>query len=121
MAYDNNDRRRHPRFNVRKVIYIEVVDRHSRSEADSTIVRCNTVDISLGGLRIWVQEPLPDGCQVNIAVPADEWKENLELVGKVMWVREADDNAGFWVGLELEDTSRENMEAWFKVVQRMIN
>lgn len=117
MGNQDEDRRKHPRFEVEKAIYVEVINRNSRSEADNIIIRCNTLDISVGGLRIWVPDPVPQGCAVNIAVPADEWKENLELVGKVMWVKEADDGKGFWVGLELEDTSHENMERWFKVVQ----
>jgi hypothetical protein len=117
MGYHDEDRRKHPRYQVEKAIYVEVINRNSRSEADNIIIRCNTLDISVGGLRIWAPESVPQGCPVNIAVPADEWKENLELVGKIMWVKEADNETGFWVGLELEDTSHENMERWFKVVQ----
>jgi len=59
------------------------------------------------------------GSTLNIAVPMDDWKENLELVGEAMWVKEADNKEGYWVGLELEDTSREDMEKWFKVVYRL--
>tara|TARA_R110001592_G_C13192961_1_gene753461 strand:+ start:12172 stop:12537 length:366 start_codon:yes stop_codon:yes gene_type:complete len=119
MTYQQNNRRKHPRFSVEKSIYLEVVSRGSRSEADNTIFRCNTLDVSEAGLRIWVQESVAHGSAVNIAVPADEWKENLELVGKVMWSRAAEDKPGYWIGLELEDTSHENMERWFRVVQQL--
>ena len=119
MAYEQNNRRKHPRFSVKKVIYLEVVSRDSRSEADNTIFLCNTLDISMGGLRVWVQDPVAEGSKVNIAVPEDEWKENLELAGQVMWSKKAGDKPGFWLGLELDDTTRENMEQWFKVVQRL--
>jgi len=119
MADEQNNRRKHPRFNVEKAIYLEVVGRDSRSEADNTIFLCNTLDISVAGLRVWVRDPVAQGSTVNIAVPEDEWKENLELVGKVMWVRDAGDKPGYWLGLELEDTTRENMARWFKVVQQL--
>ena len=119
MAYEQNNRRKHPRFYVEKAIYLEVVGRESRSEADNIIFLCNTLDISVRGLRIWVQEPVAEGSTVNIAVPENEWKENLELVGKVMWSRKAGDKPGYWLGLELEDTTHENMERWFKVVQQL--
>jgi len=75
------------------------------------------VDVSVAGLRIWVAESVPSGSKLNIAVPMDDWKENLELVGKVMWARPAEGQAGYWLGLELGDASREDMEKWFKVVQ----
>ncbi len=116
MAYNYSDRRKHQRINVEKAIYIEVVGRGSRSEADNTIIRCETVDISVAGLKIWVEHAIPQGSKLNIAAPMDDWKENLELVGKVMWLREADNAPGYWAGLELEDTGRDNMERWFQVV-----
>ena len=117
MTYDNNDRRKHPRVDVERAIYIEVVKPGSRSEAHNTVLRCETVDVSVAGLRIWVAENVPARSKLNIAVPMDEWKENLELAGKVMWAREAEGQSGYWLGLELEDSSREDMEKWFKVVQ----
>ena len=40
MSNDFNDRRKHPRIDVSWAIYIEVVSRGSRTEADNTIVRC---------------------------------------------------------------------------------
>ena len=119
MADYSNNRRKHERFSIEKAIYLEVVGRNSRSEADNMIFLCNTLDISLGGLRIWVQEPVAEGSVVNIAVPEDEWKENLELVGRVMWSKEAIETPGYWLGLELEDTTHENMERWFEVVQQL--
>lgn len=114
---DYIERREYPRIAVERAIYIEVASRASRSEADSTIFRCETVDISVGGLRIRVPEPIVQGSKLNIGVPMDEWKENLELAGEVMWVGRADDDNGYWVGLQLEDTSREDMEKWYRAVQ----
>ncbi len=49
----------------------------------------------------------------------EDWKENLELVGQAMWCRPREDAPGYWVGLELKDTTRENMERWFKVVHQL--
>ena len=57
------------------------------------------------------------GSKLNIGVPMEEWKENLELAGEVMWVGKTDDDNGYWVGLQLEDTSKEDMEKWYRAVQ----
>lgn len=119
MTYDNHERRKHPRVSVERAIYVEVVGRDSLTEADNPIIRCETLDISMGGLRIWIPEPIAEGATLNIAAPMEDWKENLELVGQAMWVRRAEDNQGYWVGLELKDSSREDMERWFKVVIRL--
>ena len=119
MESDTSDRRRHPRFTVGPAIYIEVVERGGRSGVDNTVIRCETLDVSVGGLRIAVPIAIPQGAMLNIAVPTEDWKDNLELVGKAMWVKEAGKEQGFWVGLELQDSSREDMARWFEVVQKL--
>lgn len=119
MGYDYAERRKHQRVDVERAIYIEVVTRDTRSEAHSNIIRCETLDVSIGGLRVWVPTPIKQGSKLNIAAPLEDWKESLELVGEAMWVKEADDREGYWVGLALKDSSREDMERWFKVVHRL--
>jgi c-di-GMP-binding flagellar brake protein YcgR len=119
MAGDYAERRRHLRVDVEKAIYIEVVRRGSRSEAHNKIIRCETLDVSLGGLRVWVPEPVAQGSRLNIVAPMEDWSESLELVGEAMWIKPAEDKAGYWVGLELKDSSHDDMEKWFKVVHRL--
>jgi len=119
VALDYSDRRRHKRVEVVKAIFIEVVNRRSRRESENTIIRCETIDVSLSGLRIYVTQRIAQGSQLNIAVPMDDWKENLELVGEAVWVKPVEQGEGFWVGLELRDSNRENMEKWFKVVHTL--
>ncbi len=117
--FQYHDRRKHERFDFARVIYVEVVAGGGRTEADNPILRCESVDVSVGGLRIWVPESIPQGATLNLAVPMDDWKNNLELVARAVWTRPCDSPAGFWVGLELEDAEREDMERWFKVVHSL--
>ena len=119
MTYDYTERRQHERIEVVQAIFIEVVGRGSRKETDNPILRCETVDISVGGLKIFVPEQIAAGSHLNLAVPMDDWKENLELQGEAKWSQPADGRPGYWVGLELMDTSMENMEKWCRVVHRL--
>ncbi len=116
---DYTDRRKHQRISVVKAIFIEVVSRKSRSESDNTILRCETIDVSVNGLRIYVTQGIAQGSLLNIAVPMEDWKENLELVGEAVWVKPAETGEGFWVGLELRDSNLDNMRKWFKVVHSL--
>ena len=113
------ERRRHNRYAFVEAIFIEVVTPGSRRETENPIIRCETVDISMQGLRITSPERIEPGTDLNIAVPQDGWVENLELLGVARWLGEADDGVNFWVGLELLDTSRDNMEKWFRIVSKM--
>jgi hypothetical protein len=119
VALDYIDRRRHQRIEVVKAIFIEVVNRRNRRESENMIIRCETIDVSLSGLKIYVTQPIALGSQLNIAVPMDDWKENLELVGDAVWVKPVEKGQGYWVGLELRDSNRENMARWFKVVHSL--
>jgi PilZ domain-containing protein len=119
VSHDFTDKRQHQRIEAVQAIFIEVVDRGSRSEAENKIVRCETVDVSVGGLRVLLPDAIETGSRLNLAVPMDGWKENLELVGEAKWCGEAEGKPGYWVGLELKDTSRENMEKWCKIVHLM--
>ena len=118
MAEDYTERRKHQRIDVVQAIFIEVVARGSRHQSENTIMKCETVDISVAGLKVRVPEAIPQGSRLNIAVPLDDWKENLELEGEAMWVKpvEEGEGEGYWMGLRLGDSSYEDMEKWFKVV-----
>jgi hypothetical protein len=115
----HTEKRKHQRIEVEQVLFIEIVNRRSRSESENTIIRCETVDVSVGGLKIYVSNSIALGSRLNIAVPMEGWKENLELVGEAVWVRPAEGKQGFWVGLELRDSNRDNMEKWFRVVHSL--
>lgn len=116
MTSDISNRRRHERVEVAQAIFIEEIKKGPGKKTSGEVIRCETVDVSVQGLKIHVPTELKAGSKLNIAVPQDGWVENLELQGEARWVRPATDGNGFWVGLELQDTSRENMEKWFKTV-----
>ncbi|GEM_PF-2442975 len=113
------ERRRQERYEVVQAIFIEVVHPGNHRESDNEILRCETVDVSKQGLRIFSSEPIEPGTPLNIAVPQEGWIENLELSGESRWVTEAEGREGYWVGLELQDTSRDNMAKWFIIVSKL--
>ena len=121
MSFQYTERRKHQRIHIERAIFVEVDNPDSRSESNNQIMRCETVDVSVGGLKIWVPEAVQQGATLNIAAPMEDWKENLELSGKAMWVTKAEEPGrdGYWVGLELMDSSREDMATWLKVVHRL--
>ena len=111
-----SEKRRHERIAIAKSIYLEVVPRGVVRNRQAAVMKCEAVDVSVKGLRLLVPSEITPGSILNIAVPEEGWIENLELVGEARWVQKADTREGYWLGLELRDTHRENMEKWFKVV-----
>ncbi|MDX1734666.1 MAG: PilZ domain-containing protein [Halioglobus sp.] len=115
------ERRRHTRIEVVKAIFLQALPRGIGRAAEGPVIKCETVDVSIKGLRLLVPEPIAIGTRVQLAVPDENWVENLELVGEARWLQEADDGRGYWLGLELQDTNRDNMEKWFKIVSKLQN
>ena len=114
-----SERRKHPRINVVKAIYIEVVKPGFRPESENTILRCETVDVSVGGLLVRVPEAIPSETRLNIAAPLGDWTEDLQLFGKAKWSKPVENSDEYWVGLELQDSSPDDMMKWFTVVKRL--
>ena len=113
------ERRKHERYSVERAIYIEVVRPGFRRESENPILRCETVDVSVGGLLLRVPQAIPAGCTLNIAAPLDDWTEELALVGQAKWSKPVDGSSDYWIGLELQDTSRDDMVKWHAVVTRL--
>ena len=67
MADQHEDRRRHFRVEIVREIFVEVVRRGSRSEADNAVLKCQTVDVSVSGLKLLVPEPITAGSRLNIS------------------------------------------------------
>jgi hypothetical protein len=118
-AIRNQERRQHERIDFVQAIYIEIASRRRRSESSNTILRCETVNVSVGGLQLYVPEPIPAGSRLNLAVPMQNGKSNLELTGEAVWTKPTEGGSGCWVGLQLDDSDRESMEKWFRVVHSL--
>jgi PilZ domain-containing protein len=116
---DFSDRRKHERKNVVHDIYVEVAKRGVRSEAHTTIFKCETVDVSSSGLKIISPQAIAIGATLNIAVPMQNWQDNLEFIALAKWSQELEDKDGFWIGLELQQESEEKTQNWLNVVQQL--
>lgn len=113
------ERRQHARVEVVKAIFVEILPKGIGQRGQNPVIKCETVDVSIKGLRILIPEAIPTGSRLLLAVPDEGWVENLELSGEARWLQEADNDQGYWLGLELQDTNRENMEKWYKIVQQL--
>lgn len=118
-AIDYAERREHQRVPVVQALFLEVEAGGGRRQTESAVIRCETVDVSVAGLRLLVPQEIAAGSVLHIAVPMGDWKDNLELAGETKWCQEARGKPGYWVGIELNDTTRENMEKWCVVVQQL--
>jgi hypothetical protein len=114
-----DERRRHPRYFVERAIYVEVIEPGSAPDAEHRMLRCETVDVSVSGLRLWAPEAVPVGSVLNIFAELEEWQADLTLAGEVIWVADAEDGYGHWIGFALQDASAQDMRRWKAVVENL--
>ena len=113
------DRRQHPRLTFQRAIYIEVAKRGQIRDSHTDVMRCETVDVSVSGLKVFVPQEVPADSHLYIAAHTDDWQESLELQGVARWCAPAVEKNGYWLGLELMDADSSAMQKWFMVLQRL--
>ena len=64
------ERRKHERIGVTQAIYLEILQRGHRRSTSNTVIKCETVDVSVQGLCIYVP---------NEIAPGTEWERVSKL------------------------------------------
>lgn len=119
MTDNFEDRRQHPRLAFQKAIYIEVATPGRVRDTHAEVMRCETVDVSVSGLKVFVPVDVPVNSQLHIVAHTDDWQQSLELHGVARWCAPTAERNGYWMGLELLDADSEAMQQWFMVLQRL--
>ena len=116
---DYSERRRHPRINVVRAIFIQAISNGIAGEAIGPVLRCETVDVSMKGLRILIPDAIELGSRLDVAIPEEGWIENIELIGVARWLKKADDRDGYWLGLDLEDSDEVSLSKWADAIDML--
>lgn len=78
------------------------------------LLLCGGVDLSANGLQAMLDEPLPQGAILNLAVDTGPARSPLRLVAEVRWQRAQD---GRWaVGFGLFESDDTDIVAWKELV-----
>ena len=84
--WDGRERRRRVRFK-------KTLDVKYAVEKRPHLKGCRAVDISDAGIQIMLDEKLAEGALIDLKIELPEPKRTVEVEGRVIWSREADENA----------------------------
>jgi hypothetical protein len=93
------ERRRRIRFRERN----EVLVRTALNRYRGTGIKGHTHDLSTGGTRIFIRKAYPVGSKVRLRIDLARTKQSVTLDGVVKWVRAAEDEALFEVGVGFQN------------------
>lgn len=84
-CWPNEERRRHPRFDKDLEVEYNV-------EKKPHLKRNKTVNISKGGMKLLLDEKLPQGAIIDIKVYITEKNRMVEIEAEVVWTKDAEGN-----------------------------
>jgi hypothetical protein len=110
------DRRQHTRQPRDERVVVQIVSSTRDTLPPGTVVRCSTKDVSAQGLRIQLDQQLPEGFQLELWVEVSNHPTKFYLAGEVKWCEVLDEAKRYLVGVELKEGETEDFKLWQEVL-----
>lgn len=107
-----SDRRQHARQLRDERVVVQVASSTRDTLPPGSIVRCSTKDVSATGMRLQLNQRVPDGCLLELWVEVSNHPTKFYLCGEVRWCREIDEAKRYLIGVELKDGETEDFKQW---------
>ena len=79
------ERRSHPRIAETAVVTVIVKSAPEAPELEGKVFPCRLQDISTGGMKLWVDIPVPVGATVELEIVFNRSPETFRQLGMVVW------------------------------------
>ena len=109
-CWSGKDRRQHPRFTQSLGVAYSVI----KGSAAKKSAGGKTVDISEGGMKLLLDEKLPQGTHISLNIVLPDTGEVADMTGDVMWTEDASDASDssgkrlFYSGIRFSATKEPN-------------
>lgn len=110
MTESNLDERIAPRIEKDSTIFIEL-------GADaSNIIICKSLDLSMTGVQVLVDEPILEGCILRLCLDS-QGKAPIFVVARVVWQKSGTD--GFHIGFKLLPSKGTDFQSWETAIEEI--
>jgi hypothetical protein len=106
------DRRQHVRQPRDERVVVQIVSSTRDTLPPGTIVRCSTTDVSSQGIRIQLDQQLPEGFLLELWIEISNHAGKFLLAGEVKWCKELDEGKRYLIGVELKQGETEDFKLW---------
>lgn len=110
MSDQTVERRRNPRLVREERLLMQVTAIDDAPPPERMTSACRTVDISAGGLRLRLNEPVQAGSRIDLWVEVTGRSGKLLLSGEVRWSVQQDE--GHLIGIQLHERDGFDLLAW---------
>jgi hypothetical protein len=117
----NKDRRQSSRQPRDERVVVQIVSSTRDTLPPGTVVRCSTKDVSPEGLRIQLDQQVPEGFELELWVEISNHPSKFYLAGEVKWCQELEAGKRYLVGVSLSKGKTEDLELWQSLLDRNEN
>ena len=112
--------RQYLRLPTESRVFIELESPPPGSIGPGKLARCETLEVSQGGLRVRLGESVTVGAILQIGVELPRRDEPFYLVAQARWRKQDTDHPGFWIaGFEILHSVGSDIEQWEAALQVM--
>lgn len=104
----NEERRRDPRCNIATPLQVKVQSAPGAHELEGRIIPTKSVDISISGLCMKLEFPLPAQSLLELQITFPDTSERFLLTGSVIW----NDPKMHIVGIQFHLANYPRLDAW---------
>lgn len=109
---DAQDQRRHPRLQRGERLIIQIVGAPDNPALNGHVTSCTSVDLSAGGLRIRLEEPLGRDNRVELWVALEGRRGKFLLSGTVRWCMREETGDAYLAGIEINTGPASDTDSW---------
>jgi hypothetical protein len=114
----NKDRRQHTRQPRDERVVVQIVSSTRDTLPPGTVVRCATKDVSSQGIKIQLDQQLPEGFLLELWIEISSHASKFFLAGEVKWCQELEEGKRYLIGVELKEGETEDFKLWQEVLGR---
>ncbi|MBT7333625.1 MAG: PilZ domain-containing protein [Gammaproteobacteria bacterium] len=112
-----NDQRIHPRLISEDRLFLQILQCKDQPSLTGTTLACTTVDMSMSGLQLKTNQPLPLGSTLEIWIDVAMHPSKFFLTGEVRWTRPtmSHDDKGdelYFIGIQLKTGTATDLLNW---------
>jgi hypothetical protein len=99
-------------------VVVQIVSSTRDTLPPGTVVRCATKDVSSQGIKIQLDQRLPEGFLLELWIEISSHASKFFLAGEVKWCQELEEGKRYLIGVELKEGETEDFKLWQEVLGR---
>jgi len=107
-----SEQRREHRKSSYEDVYLEIITEGTAGDVIQKVITCKTVDVSIGGIKLFMDHSAPVGTIMNMCILAGDPQRKFNLTTELRWIQQASDPGWFFAGFEIYESELTDCDAW---------